>query len=160
RLAVAVRDAGGDPAAVVLEPPRDPRHGDLSTNVALLLAKTLRARPLDLAERIVATLPRADDLLSDVQVAPPGFIHLPVAPAALFAELSRILAHRADYGASDAGGGRSVQVEFVSANPTGPLNVVSARAAAVGDSLVRLLRTVGFDARSEFYVNDAGNQVD
>jgi arginyl-tRNA synthetase len=159
-LAVAVEAAGGDPELVVVEPPRDPRHGDLSTNIALLLAKALRRRPLDLASQIVAALPRRNELIAETTVAPPGFINIRLSQEALLDELARILTHPGSYGSSTQGEGRAVQVEFVSANPTGPLNVVSARAAAVGDTLVRLLRAVGYDARSEFYVNDAGNQVD
>src|SRR5439155_1461015 len=105
-------------------------------------------------------LPSVRDLIIDVVIAPPGFINLRLAPEALLAELRRILQNADTYGSAERGQGRRVQVEFVSANPTGPLNVVSARAAATGDSLVRLLGAAGYDAKSEFYVNDAGNQVD
>ncbi len=160
RLAAAVAEVGGDPAVVTVETPRDPRHGDLTTNAALLLARPLHAKPLDLARGIAARVAAAPGLIAAVEVAPPGFINVRLAHDALAAELTNILAHPGEYGASASGGGLRMQVEFVSANPTGPLNVVSARAAAVGDTLVRLLRAAGFDARSEFYVNNVGRQVE
>ncbi len=159
-IAEAVAGVGGDPGIVTVEPPRDDRHGDLSTNAAMLLARTLRAKPLDIAQRIVDRIATPTDVIEGVDVAPPGFINVRVAHAALAREVETILAAPDTYGCSDSCAGRRVQVEFVSANPTGPLNVVSARAAAVGDSLVRLLRACGADAKSEFYCNDAGNQVD
>ncbi len=160
RVAAAVSAAGGDATLVTLEPPRDPRHGDLSTAVALQLAQTLRQKPPEIAQRIAGALPAGDAFLEAVEVVPPGFLNFRLTAAALTTEMAHILATPETYGACDRGLGESVQVEFVSANPTGPLNVVSARAASVGDTLVRLLRTCGFAARSEFYVNDAGNQVD
>lgn len=160
RVAAAVDAAGGDGSLVTLEPPRDPRHGDLSTTVALQLAKTLRRKPLDIAEAIKAGLATGDGFLESVDIVPPGFLNFRLTPAALCDEMARILDAPDTYGCCERGAGERVQVEFVSANPTGPLNVVSARAASVGDTLVRLLRAAGFDARSEFYVNDAGNQVD
>ncbi len=159
RVAAAVEAAGGEGTLVTLDPPRDVRHGDLATTVALQLAKTLKQKPLDIAQRIVAALP-ADDFLQAAEIAPPGFLNFRLTPAAFHAEMARILDAPDTYGCCDRGAGQRVQVEFVSANPTGPLNVVSARAASVGDTLVRLLRAAGFDAQSEFYVNDAGNQVD
>ena len=160
RVAAAVIAAGGDASLLILEPPRDPRHGDLSTSVALQMAKSLRQKPLDIAHRIAGALPAGDEFLDAVEIVAPGFLNFRLTTAALTGEMACILAAPDSYGACACGRGESVQVEFVSANPTGPLNVVSARAASVGDTLVRLLRTCGFAARSEFYVNDAGNQVD
>jgi arginyl-tRNA synthetase len=140
--------------------PRGKSHGDFATNVAMVAAKALGRDPMDLAGRIADALRKVSGSFSAVEVARPGFINISVAPGLHVAKMGEILAAGADAcGSSSLGQGRLVQVEFVSANPTGPLNVVSARAAAVGDALVRLLRRVGYDARSEFYVNDAGNQV-
>lgn len=140
--------------------PRDKAHGDLATNAAIVAGKALGASPVEVARRIAAVLERATEFIASVEVAGPGFINLTVAPSVYLAKIDDILASPEEAcGASRLGADTPVQVEFVSANPTGPLNVVSARAAAVGDALVRLLARVGYAARSEFYVNDAGSQV-
>lgn len=141
--------------------PREKAHGDFATNAAIVAGKALGANPMDLAQPIAGALRRASDIFSAVDVARPGFINLTVATPLYLRKVGEILASGDDQacGASTVGEGKLVQVEFVSANPTGPLNVVSARAAAVGDALVRLLARIGYRARSEFYVNDAGNQV-
>lgn len=140
--------------------PRDPDHGDWTTNIALLLAREAGKPPRALAEALAAAFPRDADLFSSVEVAGPGFVNFRYSPRFL-AELPSAI-RRADerFGNSEGGSGVSVMVEYVSANPTGPLNVVSARAAAVGAALVRLLNAAGFQAAGEFYVNDAGRQVD
>jgi len=141
--------------------PREKTFGDYATNVAMLLAKSLETSPMGLAERI-ATCLRAASAIARVDVVKPGFINISVSAAVFLRKLEEIVGSADDeaLGSSAIGGSKRVQVEFVSANPTGPLNVVSARAAAVGDSLVRLLRRTGHDTRSEFYVNDSGTQFE
>lgn len=140
--------------------PRDPAHGDWTTNVAMLLAKELRQPPRALAERLAAAFPRDPALFERVEVAGAGFVNFTYAEPFLRALPARVLAEGTGFGHSARGRGERVLVEYVSANPTGPLNVVSARAAAVGATLVRLLRAAGWEAEGEFYVNDAGRQVD
>jgi arginyl-tRNA synthetase len=141
--------------------PREKAFGDFATNIAMLLAKNLGTNPMAAAEKLVGPL-RGAPGIGSVEVARPGFINISVSADLLVAKLKEIIDCADDqaFGSSSVGGRRLVQVEFVSANPTGPLNVVSARAAAVGDSLVRLLRRTGHDARSEFYVNDSGTQFE
>ncbi len=158
-LARLYPDAGAA-AAPELATPREKGHGDYATNVAMTLAPTLRRAPRAIAEGIAAALRERDDLFEAVEVAGPGFINFRIAPARLRRGLGEILAAGPEWGRSGAGLGRSVQVEFVSANPTGPLNVVNARAAAFGGALTRLLCAAGYRARSEFYVNDVGRQID
>ncbi|KQX98050.1 arginine--tRNA ligase [Rhodanobacter sp. Root480] len=141
----------------VIERARSREHGDFACNVAMLLAKPARAKPRELAEKLVAALP-ANDLVAKVEIAGPGFINFFLAASAYHAELRRILAEADAYGRS-AGGGKTVGVEFVSANPTGPLHVGHGRAAAIGDCLSRLLEATGWNVRREFYYNDAGVQI-
>ena len=143
-----------------LEVPRQPEHGDLSSNVALGLAKTAGRPPRQVAEKILASLSLSASDVAATEIAGPGFINFRLAPEALHRVLLDVLERGAEYGRSNLGRGRRVQIEFVSANPTGPLNVVNARAAAVGDALLSIFRFTGFDAASEFYVNDAGRQVE
>jgi arginyl-tRNA synthetase len=142
--------------------PREPAHGDFASNIAMLAAKVVRKKPMEVAERIAGRMSVPSNLIASVETKPPGFINIFMSGRALLDKMSEITTCDDDeaYGFADVGEGCLVQVEFVSANPTGPLNVVSARAAAVGDSLVRLLRRTGYDARSEFYVNDSGSQVE
>ena len=141
--------------------PREKAFGDFATNAAMLLGKALATNPLGPAERIAERL-RTAPIISAVDVVKPGFINISVSTAVFLRKLEEIVSLADDqaFGSSSVGGNKLVQVEFVSANPTGPLNIVSARAAAVGDSLVRLLRRTGHDARSEFYVNDSGTQFE
>ena len=148
------------PDRVEIEVPREKKHGDLSCNLALRLASELGRKPREIAEELASRADLDPGMIERVEVAGPGFINVFIAHSWLRANVREILRRGASYGTSDEGGGSRVQVEFVSANPTGPLNIVSARAAAVGDSLVRLLRARGFDADSEFYVNDSGRQAD
>ena len=150
---------GLDTARVAVEPPRDPDHGDLATNAAMVLAKPAGIRPRDLGEALAARLGGLDHV-TDASVAGPGFINLRLDEAAWQGCLSDVLRAGADYGASDMGGGRTVNVEYVSTNPTGPLTVGHARGAVVGDALASLLAKVGFDVTREYYINDAGAQVD
>jgi arginyl-tRNA synthetase len=140
--------------------PRDVAHGDWTSNIAMLLAKELKQPPRGIAEALAGAFPRDPEVFARVDVAGAGFVNFTYAEPFLRALPGRVIADGAAFGGSDSAGGTRVLVEYVSANPTGPLNVVSARAAAVGAALVRLLRATGHDAAGEFYVNDAGRQVD
>lgn len=142
-----------------LERPKDPSHGDLSCNVALMLSKKLGRKPRELAGEIAATIELDRDLVESVEIAGPGFINFRYAHDALIAPLHEILEAGESYGASDSGKGERVSLEYISANPTGPLNIVSARAAAVGSTLHRVMAKAGYRPSSEFYVNNAGRQV-
>lgn len=147
------------PAAIQLERPRDPAHGDLATNVALALAKTLKEKPRAVAERLVGSLELPPRLVRKIEVAGPGFINFFLAEAELATVLSVVLAQGARYGRGDAGHGRPVNVEFVSANPTGPLHVGHGRQAALGDAIAALLEWAGWRVTREFYYNDTGTQI-
>jgi len=148
------------PSAVELERPRDPAHGDVATNLALTLAKSLKQKPRTVAERLVATLQLPQGLVRKIEIAGPGFINFFLAEAQLASVLQTVLAAGDRYGRSDVGQGRSVNVEFVSANPTGPLHVGHGRGAALGDGIAALLEWTGHAVTREFYVNDAGTQID
>ena len=142
--------------------PRDKAFGDFATNAAMIAAKRLKTNPFEIAEKIAAAVEVPSPLIASIDVAKPGFINIVVSRPAYLEKLKEIATcpHDDDYGRGLIGRMEKVQVEFVSANPTGPLNVVSARAAAVGDALVRILRRIGCEAKSEFYVNDGGTQVE
>ena len=144
---------------VTVEPPRDPSHGDLSTNAAMVLAKQARTNPRALAELIVEHLARDADIV-EATIAGPGFINLRLDDQAWLRELKTIDRLADDYGRSETGSGRTVNIEYVSANPTGPMHMGHARGAIVGDALATLLAFVGHDVVREYYVNDAGSQVD
>jgi arginyl-tRNA synthetase len=151
--------AGLDTSRVVVEPPREASHGDMATNVAMVLAKDAGKKPRDLAEAIAQTL-RADALVAKVEVAGPGFINLTLKPEAWTDALRTVLQAGPDYGRSDVGQGTAVNVEYVSANPTGPMHVGHCRGAVFGDALAKLLDYAGFAVTREYYINDAGAQVD
>ena len=151
--------ADSDLARVVVEPPRDPAHGDMATNAAMALAKDAGQKPRDLAEKIAERL-RADDLVAKVDVAGPGFINLALKPHVWSEELRVVLAAGKDYGRSDLGKGEKINVEYVSANPTGPMHIGHCRGAVFGDALANLLAFAGFAVTREYYINDAGAQVD
>jgi arginyl-tRNA synthetase len=151
--------AGIDLSRVVVEPPRDAAHGDMATNAAMVLAKEARAKPRDLAEAIAAKL-RADDLIASVDVAGPGFINLTLKPKAWSDALRTVLREGDAYGRSAIGAAEKVNVEYVSANPTGPMHVGHCRGAVFGDALCSLLAFAGYDVTREYYINDAGAQVD
>ena len=155
----AVLPPGVPRGAVSVEPPRDPAHGDLSTNAAMVLAKPAGSNPRALAEQIVAKL-SGDPLVTSAEIAGPGFINLRLADAGWIAELHAIAALGANYGRSTMGAGRTVNVEYVSANPTGPMHMGHCRGAVVGDALAALLEFAGNEVVREYYVNDAGGQVD
>ena len=148
-----------DLARVVVEPPRDPSHGDMATNAAMVLAKDAGKKPRELADKIAEAL-RSDPLITKVDVAGPGFINLTLKPHVWDEELRVVLAAGKDYGKSDIGKREKVNVEYVSANPTGPMHVGHGRGAVVGDALAALLKFTGFDVTREYYINDAGAQVD
>jgi len=161
-LAALPEDLRPSPEATggaLIERTRDASHGDFATNVALQLAKAARRKPRELAEAIVKALP-SSDLIARVEIAGPGFINFFITPAALQQELVRVHEHGSAYGRSTLGAGRRVMVEFVSANPTGPLHVGHGRHAAFGASLANLLDAAGFAVHREYYINDAGRQME
>ncbi len=151
--------AGLSRAAVTVEPPRDPAHGDLSTNAAMVLAKPAGLNPRALAEVLVVQLARLPQVTS-AEIAGPGFINLRLSADTWLEELRTIAALGDDYGRSGMGGGATVNVEYVSANPTGPMHMGHCRGAVVGDALATLLEFSGHRVIREYYVNDAGGQVD
>ena len=159
---VPILDGSGITPSVVLERPRDPSHGDIACNIAMQLAKQLKMNPRDLAQKIVAAVlenPAGKGLVESADIAGPGFINLRVAASAKQAVIKTILAEGAAYGRSQLGAGKKVIIEFVSANPTGPLHVGHGRQAALGDALSSLFDAQGYGVTREFYYNDAGVQI-
>ncbi len=160
RLAEAgVLPVGIDQSRIVVEPPRDPAHGDMAVNAAMVLAKEAGKKPRELAQAIADAL-AADELVHKVDVAGPGFINLTLKPTAWTAALRAAIRAGVDYGKSDVGHADKVNVEYVSANPTGPMHVGHCRGAVFGDALANLLAFTGFAVTREYYINDAGAQVD
>ena len=155
----AVLGPSADLSRVGVEPPRDPSHGDMATNAAMVLAKDAGKKPRDLAEAIADAL-RADAMIEQVDVAGPGFINLTLKPHVWGDALRAVLQQGADYGRSRIGAGQKVNVEYVSANPTGPMHIGHCRGAVFGDALASLLAFAGYDVTREYYINDAGSQVD
>src|ERR1700675_1681645 len=151
--------AGIDLSRVVVEPPRDASHGDMATNAAMVLAKDAKAKPRELADKFAEKL-RADDLVASVDVAGPGFINLTLKPQVWADALRTVLREGAAYGKSAIGNADKVNVEYVSANPTGPMHVGHCRGAVFGDALCSLLQFAGYAVTREYYINDAGAQVD
>lgn len=154
-----VLPAGLDVAGVSVEPPRDPAHGEMMTNAAMVLAKQAGLPPRTIAEALCAALAKDARILS-AEIAGPGFINLRLAPAVWQGVVRAILTTGAAYGRSSLGAGARVNVEFVSANPTGPMHVGHVRGAVVGDALARLLDFSGWQVTREYYINDGGAQVD
>ncbi len=150
---------GLDRTAIAVEPPRDPAHGDMATNAAMVLAKPAAMNPRAIAEALAARL-AADPRIASAEVAGPGFLNLRLAPGVWQAHVGTILRAGDGYGRSALGRGRRVNVEFVSANPTGPMHVGHVRGAVVGDALSNLLAFAGWDVTREYYINDGGAQVD
>ena len=148
-----------DPAQVVVERARDPQHGDFASNIAMRLAKAARKNPRELAQAIVGAIP-ANELIAKAEIAGAGFINFRLVKDAWAAELRKVAAQGAAYGRSAVGARRKVMVEFVSANPTGPMHVGHGRQAAVGATLGNLLEAAGYDVYREYYINDAGRQID
>ncbi len=158
-IAAGALPAGIDLSRISVEPPRDASHGDIATNAAMVLAKDAGRKPRELADAIAEKL-RADDLVEKVDVAGPGFINLTLKAAAWLEALRTAVRLGTEYGRSDVGGGGLVNVEYVSANPTGPMHVGHCRGAVFGDALAHLLAFSGFKVTREYYINDAGVQVD
>lgn len=149
---------GLDLCNVAVEPPRDPAHGDMATNAAMVLAKPAGMKPREIADRLAARL--TDPRIAAAEVAGPGFLNLRLSPSVWHGVLRSALRAGADFGRSDMGAGAKVNVEFVSANPTGPMHVGHVRGAVFGDALARLLAFSGHDVTREYYINDGGAQVD
>lgn len=146
-------------SAVTVEPPRDPAHGDMATNAAMVLAKPAGMKPRDIAEALAATL-QNDARIKSAEVAGPGFLNLRLDPSVWLGLVPQIVRSGSAYGRSDMGNGQRVNVEYVSVNPTGPLHVGHVRGAVFGDALASLLNYTGFDVTREYYINDGGAQVD
>ncbi len=158
-LPAELRAAAADAPAPAVERTREVTHGDFATNAALQLARAAKRKPREVAQAIVDALP-ANELVAKVEIAGPGFINFFLAPAAYHQELLRVVDQKAAYGRSQVGAGRRVIVEFVSANPTGPLHVGHGRHAAFGATLANLLDAAGYSVHREYYVNDAGRQME
>ncbi|MEZ2333004.1 arginine--tRNA ligase [Mesorhizobium sp. RCC_202] len=151
--------ASPDLSRIAVEPPRDASHGDLATNAAMVLAKPTGQNPRGLAEKLVEVL-RADADVASAEVAGPGFVNLRLKDGFWHTHLTALLGEGRDYGRSRIGGGRKANVEYVSANPTGPMHVGHCRGAVVGDALANLMAFAGFDVTKEYVINDAGSQID
>ena len=157
--AAGVLPEGIDRSRVTVEPTRDAAHGDMATNAAMVLAKAAKSSPKVLAEHIAEKL-RADPLIARVDIAGPGFINLTLRPEAWIGALRQILSEGPHYARSSIGAGDKINVEYVSANPTGPMHIGHCRGAVFGDALCSLLAFAGYDVTREYYINDAGAQVD
>ena len=151
--------AGLDLSAVAVETPRDPTHGDLATNAALVLAKAARMKPRDIADKLVAKL-KSDPRVSDAEAAGPGFINMRLIPAVWQRQIADIIEMGPKFGRLDGADRGRVNVEYVSANPTGPMHVGHCRNAVVGDAIANLMAFAGYDVTREYYINDGGGQVD
>src|SRR5947208_3705363 len=167
RVAEGALPAGLDGPRVAVQPPRDPAHGDLATNAAMVLAGQVKQNPMVLAEKIAAALQGCELVTGDyrgsgfsVHAVKPGFLNIRLDPAVWHAQLRAILEAGTAYGDSTVGQNHRVNVEFVSANPTGPMHVGHGRGAVVGDALAALLAKAGFGVYREYYINDAGAQID
>lgn len=160
--ALNLRSSSGealDLSRVAVEPPRDASHGDVATNAAMVLAKTVGENPRALGEKIARAF-EADPDVAAATVAGPGFVNLKLSDSFWQARLGEMLDLGTNYGRSQMGGGEKVNVEYVSANPTGPMHVGHCRGAVVGDALANLLAFAGYDVAREYYINDAGVQID
>ena len=159
-LASVLADMGAAPGEIRLERPRDPTHGDIATNVAMSVAKLLRRPPRAIAEEVASRLDLAAAGVESVEVAGPGFLNFRLSSGAVASVLDQILEADERYGRTDVGHGRPVMVEFVSANPTGPLHLGHGRQAALGDAIAALLEWTGWDVHREYYYNDSGRQME
>ncbi|MFQ5939691.1 MAG: arginine--tRNA ligase, partial [Alphaproteobacteria bacterium] len=151
--------SGFDSTKVTVEPPRDPSHGDVSSNAAMVVSSQVGMKPRELGEMLAASL-EGHEAVAAVKLAGPGFLNMELKASFWHARLKEVLTAGMDYGRSDIGAGEKVNVEYVSANPTGPLHIGHGRGAVIGDVLASLLEWVGFEVTREYYVNDAGRQVD
>lgn len=147
------------PIEPILEPPKITAHGDLSTNIAMIIASRIGKKPRDIAKDIVERLKIPPDICEKIDIAGPGFINFYLSTTSIYKLLKEILSNPKDYGKSTIGRGKKVLIEFVSANPTGPLTIAHARQAAVGDIISNLMETAGFDVEREYYLNDRGRQM-
>ncbi|MBN9274598.1 MAG: arginine--tRNA ligase, partial [Mesorhizobium sp.] len=157
-----LRDKEGgvpDLSRIAVEPPRDATHGDLAINAAMVLAKPTGQNPRALAERLAAAL-REDKDIASAEIAGPGFVNLKLRDGFWQAHLTALLGEGRNYGRSKIGGGRKANVEYVSANPTGPMHVGHCRGAVVGDTLANLMAFADYDVTKEYVINDAGAQID
>ena len=150
---------GADLSRISVEPPREESHGDMATNAAMVLGKFSELQPHDLAGKI-ADLLSEDEEIASIDIAGPGFINLSLAPSVWQGQVAHVLRAATAYGNSDIGADKKVNVEYVSANPTGPMHVGHARGAVVGDALARLLERTNYQVTREYYINDAGGQID
>jgi arginyl-tRNA synthetase len=150
---------GAIPASIVLETPKIPAHGDYSTNIAMTMASDQKRPPREIAGIIIDHIKASADVLSEVEVAGPGFINFFIGHGQWYDVLRTVHDRDKAYGTSEVGHGKRVQIEFVSANPTGPLHVGHGRCAAVGDTLAAILNAAGFETQKEYYVNDSGRQI-
>jgi arginyl-tRNA synthetase len=148
-----------DLSGIEVQEPRDPKHGDVAANAALVLAKRVGQKPRDLAEKIAARLDVADEIAA-VEIAGPGFLNIRLTDSAWQALVTAVIQQGPAFGRSDIGSGKRVQIEYVSANPTGPMHIGHCRGAVFGDALASLLAAAGYDVTREYYINDAGAQVD
>jgi arginyl-tRNA synthetase len=159
RAVAAGELTGPAPATIVLEVPKDKAHGDYATNLAMVMAKPERKAPRAVAEAIVKHLPKGDNWIEAAEIAGPGFINLRLKSGWIHQVLPAVKAEGEQFGVSEHGAGKRILLEYVSANPTGPMVLVQARSGAYGSTLGRVLNAAGYECRTEFYCNDAGNQV-
>ena len=146
-----------DESNIIIETPKDSSFGDYSTNIALLLTKVLKCNPIEIAEKIKSKI--SSEIIEKVEVVKPGFINMFLSKKALFNEINKINKESKNYGRSDFGNQKKINIEYVSANPTGTLHIGHARGAAYGDNLSRIMSACGYDVTREYYINDAGNQM-
>ncbi|WKA54116.1 arginine--tRNA ligase [Planococcus shixiaomingii] len=157
--AVQKAELSAEPVAVQLESPKDKANGDYATNIAMQLTKLAKKPPRAIAEAIVSNLDKEAANIENVEIAGPGFINITIKKDYLQEVVKTVLEQQAEYGRTNSGGGERIQVEFVSANPTGDLHLGHARGSSVGDSLCNVLDLAGYDVSREYYINDAGNQI-
>ncbi|MFH1873873.1 MAG: arginine--tRNA ligase [Pseudomonadota bacterium] len=144
---------------IIIDKPKRSEHGDLACNIALILASQLKKDPLQIAQAIAHNIPKDNDFIESVNIAKPGFINIVIKPGLYLKQLNEIINQDSKFGLQNLGQGQKVQVEFVSANPTGPLHIGHGRGAVYGDVLANILKEVGYDVTKEYYVNNAGNQI-
>ena len=142
---------------IIIETPKDTKNGDYSTNIALLLTKVLKDNPMNIASKIASEI--SDESIEKVEIAPPGFINIYLTKKVLLDEINKIITENRNYGKNNSGNNKKINLEYVSANPTGTLHIGHGRGATYGDNLSRILSFCGYDVTREYYINDAGNQM-